>query len=66
MPVKRRDRWDHRPGSDGPEPSVLNLEDQGFSVAVWNLEREWTDAFLEREGRGRRIIGTKSFRDVRA
>ena len=43
---------------------VLNLEDQGFSVAVWNLEREWTDAFLEREGRGRRIIGTKSFREL--
>ena len=43
---------------------VLNLEEQGFSVAVWNLESEWTDAVLEREGRGRRIIGTKSFREL--
>ena len=43
---------------------VLNLEDQGFAVAVWNLESEWTDAFLQQEGRGRRIIGTRSFREL--
>ncbi len=43
---------------------VLNLEDQGFSVAVWNLESDWTDAFLDQEGRGRRMIGTKSFPEL--
>ena len=25
---------------------ALNIEEHGFSVAVWNLETEWTDAFL--------------------
>ena len=43
---------------------VLNLEDQGFSVAVWNLESDWTDAFLAQEGRDRRIIGTRSFPEL--
>ena len=25
---------------------ALNIEDHGFAVAVWNLETDWTDAFL--------------------
>ena len=25
---------------------ALNIEDHGFPVAVWNLETEWTDAFV--------------------
>ncbi len=43
---------------------VLNLEGQGFSVAVWNLESDWTDAFLDQEGKGRRITGTRSFPEL--
>src|SRR5260370_3923173 len=26
---------------------ALNIEEHGFPVAVWNLETEWTDAFLK-------------------
>ena len=26
---------------------ALNIEEHGFPVAVWNLETEWTDAFLQ-------------------
>jgi len=25
---------------------ALNIEEHGFPVAVWNLEADWTDAFL--------------------
>ncbi len=36
---------------------ALNIEEHGFSVAVWNLETDWTDTFLatiRRNSRARR------------
>ena len=27
---------------------ALNIEEHGFPVVVWNLETDWTDAFLHR------------------
>lgn len=43
---------------------LLNIEDQGFPVAVWNLQTEWTDAFLAGEGSGRNITGVKSLEEL--
>ena len=43
---------------------VLNLEDQGFPVVVWNLEPEWTDAFLAAEGADRNITPTRSLQEL--
>ena len=48
------------------ENLALNVEDHGFSVAVWNLEGEWVDRFVAANP-GRQITGTKTFEDfVRA
>ncbi|MGZ5261559.1 MAG: NADP-dependent phosphogluconate dehydrogenase, partial [Burkholderiales bacterium] len=41
---------------------ALNIEDHGRSVAVWNLEAEWVDRFVEENGT-RQIIGTKTLHD---
>ena len=41
---------------------ALNIEDHGQSVAVWNLEAEWVDRFVEENGT-RQIIGTKTLHD---
>jgi 6-phosphogluconate dehydrogenase len=41
---------------------ALNIEDHGFSVAVWNLEGDWVDRFVG-ANKGRKIIGTKTFED---
>ncbi|HEX6880783.1 MAG TPA: NADP-dependent phosphogluconate dehydrogenase [Terriglobales bacterium] len=38
---------------------ALNIEDHGRKVAVWNLEPEWVDRFVN-ENKGRQIVGTKS------
>ena len=38
---------------------ALNVESRGFSVAVWNREQDWTDAFVA-EHAGRRFTGTSS------
>src|SRR5688572_24122885 len=38
---------------------ALNVESRGFSVAVWNREQDWTDAFVA-EHVGRRFSGTVS------
>jgi len=38
---------------------ALNIEEHGFPVAVWNLETEWTDAFLKDHG-GAKFTGAKS------
>ncbi|MFQ5748594.1 MAG: NAD(P)-binding domain-containing protein, partial [Planctomycetota bacterium] len=35
---------------------ALNVEEHGFPVAVWNLEKEWTARFLEANP-GRRLQG---------
>jgi len=40
---------------------ALNIEDHGQSVAVWNLEPEWVDRFVETNS-GRRIVGLKALR----
>jgi 6-phosphogluconate dehydrogenase len=41
---------------------ALNVEEHGFSVAVWNLEPEWAESFV-RENPGKRIAGTKSLQE---
>lgn len=38
---------------------ALNIEDHGFSVAVWNLETEWVDRFVT-ANQGKRFTGTKT------
>jgi 6-phosphogluconate dehydrogenase len=38
---------------------ALNVEEHGFPVAVWNLETEWVDSFVN-ENQGKQFIGTKS------
>ncbi|HEX9161977.1 MAG TPA: NAD(P)-binding domain-containing protein, partial [Thermoanaerobaculia bacterium] len=42
---------------------ALNIEDHGFSVAVWNLETDQVDKFVG-ENRGRKFTGTKTFQDL--
>ena len=44
------------------ENLALNVEDHGFRVAVWNLEGEWVDRFVNKNG-GRKLVGTKTFED---
>src|SRR5207249_1332051 len=38
---------------------ALNIEQHGFAAAVWNLETDWTDAFL-REQPGKKFTGAKT------
>ncbi|MGA2963298.1 MAG: NADP-dependent phosphogluconate dehydrogenase [Candidatus Korobacteraceae bacterium] len=38
---------------------ALNIEEHGFSVAVWNLETEWTERFVQQNA-GKKIAGAKS------
>src|SRR4029453_10225372 len=38
---------------------ALNIEEHGFPVAVWNLEPEWTDAFL-RDHPAAKFAGAKT------
>ncbi|HTI36120.1 MAG TPA: NADP-dependent phosphogluconate dehydrogenase [Vicinamibacterales bacterium] len=42
---------------------ALNIESRGFSVAVWNLEAEWTDRFLT-DHQGARFTGAKTLPDL--
>ncbi|HSP33516.1 MAG TPA: NADP-dependent phosphogluconate dehydrogenase [Thermoanaerobaculia bacterium] len=42
---------------------ALNIEDHGFSVAVWNLEPEVTDKFIADNSR-RKFTGTKSLEEL--
>ncbi|MBN1669224.1 MAG: decarboxylating NADP(+)-dependent phosphogluconate dehydrogenase [Anaerolineales bacterium] len=39
---------------------VLNMDDHGFTVAVYNRTTEKVDRFLADEAKGRRVIGTHS------
>ena len=41
---------------------ALNIEEHGFSVAVWNLETEWTERFVQQNA-GKRISGAKSLEE---
>ncbi len=45
------------------ENLALNVEDHGFSVAVWNLEGDWVDRFISQHGTGRKLTGTKTFEE---
>ncbi|MGD0975902.1 MAG: NADP-dependent phosphogluconate dehydrogenase [Candidatus Korobacteraceae bacterium] len=38
---------------------ALNIEEHGFSVAVWNLETEWTQRFVQQNA-GKKFTGAKS------
>ena len=42
---------------------ALNIEEHGFSVAVWNLEADVTDKFLA-ENPGKKFVGTKTFQEL--
>src|SRR5204863_3375018 len=44
---------------------ALNVEEHGFPVAVWNLETDWTDAFI-RDHAGARFTGTKTLQELAA
>jgi 6-phosphogluconate dehydrogenase len=41
---------------------ALNIEEHGFPVVVWNLETEWTDAFI-REHPKARFTGTRTLEE---
>jgi 6-phosphogluconate dehydrogenase len=42
---------------------ALNIESHGFSVAVWNLEGDWTDKFLT-DHRGSKFTGAKTLQEL--
>ena len=42
---------------------ALNIESHGFSVAVWNLEGDWTDRFLA-DHQGAAFTGAKTLQDL--
>jgi 6-phosphogluconate dehydrogenase len=44
------------------ENLALNIEEHGFPVAVWNLEGDWVDRFVNGHP-GKKITGTKTFED---
>src|SRR5215213_4938435 len=39
---------------------ALNMERNGYQVAIWNREAKAVDAFMAGEGSGKRIIPTKT------
>jgi 6-phosphogluconate dehydrogenase len=41
---------------------ALNIEDHGQSVAVWNLEADWIERFLQ-ANRGRQIVGNSDLKE---
>ncbi|HVR42882.1 MAG TPA: NADP-dependent phosphogluconate dehydrogenase [Thermoanaerobaculia bacterium] len=42
---------------------ALNVEGQGYPIAVWNLERDWTDRFVAAHA-GRRITPARTFEEL--
>ncbi len=46
------------------ENLVLNMESNGFSVAVYNRTVEKVDRFVEGRARGKNIIGTRSVQEL--
>src|SRR5438105_12268138 len=44
------------------ENLALNVEEHGFRVAVWNLETEWTDRFVQKNS-AKQVVGTKTLAD---
>jgi 6-phosphogluconate dehydrogenase len=47
------------------ENLALNIEEHGFSVAVWNLETDWTDKFLAANA-GKKLSGAKTLQELAA
>ena len=45
------------------ENLALNIEDHGFSVAVWNRETEWIDRFLQKNS-GKKLAGAKTLEEL--
>jgi 6-phosphogluconate dehydrogenase len=43
---------------------VLNMDDHGFTVAVYNRTVSRVDAFLAGEARGTRVIGARSIPEL--
>ncbi|MBN1581222.1 MAG: decarboxylating NADP(+)-dependent phosphogluconate dehydrogenase [Anaerolineae bacterium] len=43
---------------------VLNIEDHGFTVAVYNRTIARVDEFIDGEAKGRKIIGTRSIKEL--
>jgi 6-phosphogluconate dehydrogenase len=43
---------------------VLNMDDHGFTVAVFNRTTSKVDQFLENEAKGTRVIGTRSLEEL--
>jgi 6-phosphogluconate dehydrogenase len=41
---------------------AMNIEEHGFPVAVWNLEPEWVDGFIQ-ANQHKAFVGTKSLED---
>lgn len=41
---------------------ALNIEEHGFPTAVWNLEPEWTDKFVNQH-KGKKFTGTKTLEE---
>ena len=39
---------------------ALNLERNGYTVALWNREAEWVDKLISGEGRGKRFVPAKT------
>jgi len=44
------------------ENLALNVEEHGFRVAVWNLEGDWVDRFINKNS-GKQLTGTKTLAD---
>ena len=42
---------------------ALNVEEHGHSVAVWNLETDWVEDFVQKNS-GRQVIGTTSLQQL--
>jgi len=42
---------------------ALNIERNGYPIAVWNREPEWVDEFIQTKAQGKQISGTQSIED---
>ncbi|MEM1349725.1 MAG: NADP-dependent phosphogluconate dehydrogenase, partial [Myxococcota bacterium] len=42
---------------------ALNFADSGFTVAVYNREPEWTDAFMDGEAGDKAVLATKTYEE---
>jgi 6-phosphogluconate dehydrogenase len=42
---------------------ALNIEERGFPVVVWNLETDWTDAFIRDHAKAK-FTGTKTLEEL--